>query len=438
MLLSLGWWNAVAEGGGGKPVNEVLKSHNIKPHWMFALDNLVRSAVHCAITVLSPEHEILLGPDAGGMLGGGGGRDVVEEGSTSGVSTINSTKSARVLHDFHHSKHCHQLQESLQATRADNLRLLEELYLSERRYGDLLRMFLNERREQNNHLASQMGISSLLPHISTTTNNINKRLCRESSVGAEAKCDEKKDAEGSSGGEQVAGVRPHVQCGAGGREGLMEDSPPGTQGSGSSGDTITVENTSEGATASAPPVMVVDPPTIHVSSRNIDMELVQWLQSLSLDREDIDKFLAEDYTKDDVLSWMTRDDLRKMKMRGGVELRIWRSVIQHRHALGLPINPEEVSVSTNSSSQGTLSSQPRHPIQPTQTPQSTKPTQAIQPTQSTQTSSSSSSLPAATHSRSSTATVSATPPPLHPKPPRASTMAALKSQTPLKPRTSKS
>ena len=32
----------------------VLKTHSIPPHWMFALDDLVRSAAKSAIEVLSP------------------------------------------------------------------------------------------------------------------------------------------------------------------------------------------------------------------------------------------------------------------------------------------------------------------------------------------------------------------------------------------------
>lgn len=76
---------------------------------------------------VSPEHEELLGPVDAVVLDRP--RDAVEEGSTSGVSTINSTKSAKMLHDLHRSKHCHLLQDSLQATRVENLRSASLVFL---------------------------------------------------------------------------------------------------------------------------------------------------------------------------------------------------------------------------------------------------------------------------------------------------------------------
>uniref|UniRef100_A0A669D2D2 mitogen-activated protein kinase kinase kinase n=1 Tax=Oreochromis niloticus TaxID=8128 RepID=A0A669D2D2_ORENI len=102
-------------------VNKVLRNHHIKPHWMFAMDNIIRRAVQAAITILIPELQTHFGPAS--ECEGAEKEDEVDEeeaefgpilvqhadetGTTSdpthsAVSTVNSSHSHEHQRSHHH------------------------------------------------------------------------------------------------------------------------------------------------------------------------------------------------------------------------------------------------------------------------------------------------------------------------------------------------
>ncbi|XP_039277638.1 mitogen-activated protein kinase kinase kinase 15 isoform X1 [Nilaparvata lugens] len=246
-------------------VNTVLRLHSIKPHWMFALDNLVRTAVQAAITVISPE----LGANLAGQDtrdGGAAGGDGVEVGGTASVlSTVNSLKSHKTSIDSFASslKMRHEYRDQLLSLRVENNRLLQELVDGHTMYQTLLKHAVEDNKSQLTllkQLVEQMSfIASLVQNE------------RGNSVSVESDC--------------------------------SRNSP---------------ESTNQ------------IPPQINVTDSSSDNKLVEWLQNIGLDQRSIDKFLLEEYCLEDILYYVNREDIRRLRLRGGVELRVWKAITKWR------------------------------------------------------------------------------------------------------------
>ncbi|XP_053168955.1 mitogen-activated protein kinase kinase kinase 15 isoform X2 [Hemicordylus capensis] len=216
-------------------VNKVLRNHLIRPHWMFAMDNIIRRAVQAAVTILIPELRTHFEP-ASETEGVDKDADEVEDDyhqaeqkrheepvTTSGVCMLTSVSADT------------QQQLSLQLSRLkqETNRLLESLVQREREYQTLLRQTLEQKTQDLHLLQLQLKTIEIQP------------------------------------------------------------SPSALQ------------------------------PTV-------DQDLITWLQQQSADSDTIDRFVQEDYTLSDILYNITKDDLRFLRLRGGLLCRIWNAISQHR------------------------------------------------------------------------------------------------------------
>ncbi|XP_045150529.1 mitogen-activated protein kinase kinase kinase 5 [Echinops telfairi] len=233
-------------------VNKVLRNHNIKPHWMFALDSIIRKAVQTAITILVPElrphFSLASESDTADQEDLEGEEDheeqpsnqtarrpqvVVEDAvATSGVSTLSSTVSQD-------SQSAHRsLNIQLGRMKIETNRLLEELVRKEKELQALLHQAIEEKDQEIKHLKLK-----------------------------------------------------------------------------------------------SQPIDIPGLPVCHLNSPGTNAEhskLTDWLRENGADEDTISLFLAEDYTLVDVLYYVTRDDLKCLRLRGGMLCTLWKAIAEFR------------------------------------------------------------------------------------------------------------
>lgn len=66
----------------------------------------------------------------------------------------------------------------------------------------------------------------------------------------------------------------------------------------------------------------------------IDQKLMQWTSGLGLHPSAQRIFLSQGYTLDEILFHVSRDDIRRIGLKGGSEFRIWKAIRQYRMNTG--------------------------------------------------------------------------------------------------------
>ncbi|XP_055676600.1 mitogen-activated protein kinase kinase kinase 15 isoform X2 [Lutzomyia longipalpis] len=293
----------------------VLRSHSIKPHWMFALDNLVKSAVQAGITVLSPE----LGANLAGQIDAGDDDDG-EDMSTSGASTVNSTK----IKPSKISVDKKFITDEYNQLKVENMRLMHELIESQKTYQAFLKGAIEE------HHVNLEVMKNFLGQLSSTTNLFE----RSTSQGYSSDL--------SENGRQIrvtaddsSPTTNDTECKrlSLGRSCLHNKNDYSRSISMMSNRRINFANTLPDATT------------------KMDSRLNEWLIKCNIDAYTRNIIHGEEFSYEDFLYGLQKDDLRRLGLKIGIEVKLWNALKNHRAIHGnITEEAENVNCAENSNS----------------------------------------------------------------------------------------
>ncbi|KAF6208098.1 hypothetical protein GE061_016548 [Apolygus lucorum] len=226
-------------------VNRVLRKKKIKPHWMFALDQLLRSSVDTAIAIVSPGLE--------------NNNDVrfYDPAGTSSVNSNSTVNSQRTSVSYQSGSKV-RYRAQLGVLKSENNKLIQEMIDVQKNFQMLLKQLLDVQKTSLSVVKGALENTEILT-----------QACAHSILN-----------------------NNNHSCDSNGNRSLV--------------------------------------PQIDVTHIDHDSKLIAWLKGLGVDELSIEKFLSEEYTLEDVLHYVSREDLRRISLRGGVELRIWKAILTWR------------------------------------------------------------------------------------------------------------
>ncbi|KAE9413576.1 hypothetical protein Angca_008537 [Angiostrongylus cantonensis] len=253
-------------------IQPVLRRLDIKPHWMFALSNLIQSAVQTAISLLSPDVSAQLHVQDAAALGTylGTRTSVSRESGQSEIEIADSSRPPS------RDERREERREYLNAITEANDKLREKLIAAQ--------------EELKQHLIS--GIAQ--------TQNMRDMAASCSSFIPSAL------SSALYGGWRGAPLRSTY--------------PPLSNGTLPRFDAISSPIHKNHKINHA-----VDG---HISRAT--EELVSWLRSLEIDERSLRLIVAEQYTKQDIFELVTREELLALGVTGGATCRIWRVICEAR------------------------------------------------------------------------------------------------------------